>query len=48
VYHLRTDAGGTFINIWENRQPTGTADFIMHREALAGLVFDLGAGMKGA
>ncbi len=44
TYHVQMDASGNFVKIWENTTPTGTPTFTIHRDALKGLIFDLGDG----
>jgi hypothetical protein len=38
------DEDETFVKIWENTDPVGLPDFIMHKDALDGLIFDLDDG----
>ncbi len=45
TYHVEMDPSGEFVKVWENTDPVGTPDFIMHKDALKGLIFDLGAGV---
>jgi hypothetical protein len=45
VYHVRMDQSETFVQVWENTDPVGLPDFIMHKDALDGLIFDLGDGV---
>jgi hypothetical protein len=44
VYHVRMDASGTFLNIWENTAPVGVPTFVMLEDAVDGINFFLGAG----
>ncbi len=42
TYHVQID--DDIVQIWENTSPTGTPHFLMHKDALVGLVFNLGNG----
>ena len=44
VYHVRMDASGTFLNIWENTAPVGVPTFVMLEDAVDGINFFLGDG----
>ncbi len=42
TYHLKLD--GEFVKIWENAALTGTPSFIMHKDAIVAVEFNLGGG----
>ena len=45
TYHVQMDTSGQFVKIWENTSPSNPPTFMMHKDALSGLEFDLGDGV---
>jgi hypothetical protein len=44
TYHVQMDASGEFVKIWENTSTSNPPTFMMHKNAISGLKFELGGG----